>query len=340
MTASNVIEINAVKGFKSPMSLAVSAAFEGVDVAAEMEAIENFERPILAMGNVKETLGQDLDASKNDVWFVDPRELVVLENFNPRIHNQAYVEHVRSICESIKANGFYRDQPLGGFVQKVGDKRVVFVYAGHSRMAATMLAIAEGTEVAAVPVVIAPKGTTLEDLTFALIAGNNGKPLTFYESAIVVKRLASFNFPEEVIAQRTGLTPLAVTKRLELMGTPIELRQMVAEDKIAATLALEMFAKHGADVLVKLQEAEEQANSEGKTKITAKQANGVTKQMKFVKKSAPRLFEAVTTVQKDPGFQHLSKESQDLLNSLLAEIAKRATDKADKGEEGEERLAA
>ena len=51
---------------------------------------------------------------------------------------------------------------------------------------------------------VSPKGTSMEDLTVALVVGNNGEPLSLYEAAVVCKRLATFGWSSQEIARRLG----------------------------------------------------------------------------------------------------------------------------------------
>ena len=162
----------------------------------------------------------------------------------------------------------------------------------------------------------------MEDITVALVRGNGGKNLTYFESAIVCKRLVRYGMELDEIARRTGITVPLVKNRLQLMAAPAPLRELVANDKLSATLAIELLATHGDKVMEAINGAVEVASNEGKTKVRKAQTvqTDVFSRAKVVKKAAPKLYEAADLVFKDPGFSGLSQDTRDLLESLLEEI--------------------
>lgn len=271
---------------------------------------------ILVPGSIKSGM-KALDAGSRDLWQIDPTKLRVIAGFNPRVMNDEYRAHIRETADSIKTEGYFQDQPMAGYVATVDGEPVVYVYSGHTRLAATLLAISEGAEITRVPVVVSQAGLSMEDMTVALIRGNDGRSLTYYESAIVCKRLITYGFTEEMIAERTGITLPLVRNRLTLMAAPLRLREMVANESMSATLAIDLINSHGAQALEKAEEAKVRADEAGKTKI---RKAAPTPRSKFVKKSAPQLYAAAQIVFQDPGFGRLSPKVRELLKNLLTEI--------------------
>lgn len=285
---------------------------------SQLAVIEADFNTTLVAGSIKGAM-KAVEAGSRDLWQIDPRKLRVIEGFNPRVDNDAYRAHIRSIADSITAEGYYQDEPMAGYVAVVDGETVVYIYAGHTRLKSTLLAISEGVEIPRVPVVVSQAGLSMEDMTVALIRGNDAKTLTFYESAVVCKRLVKYGFTVEEIARRTGITVPLVKNRLALMAAPLKLREMVANDDIAATFALEMLSKHGDKALEKVEELQGRAKEDGKTKVRKAQT-APSPRFKFVQKSAPQLHTAVESVRRDPGFVHLSTEVQELLDGLLKQI--------------------
>jgi len=290
---------------------------------AQMKLIEQDFDKVLVAGSIKTAMKESGSGSR-DLWQVPIEQIKVIEGLNPRVFNDAYKAHIRSIADSIKSEGFYQDQALAGYVAKEEDgSQSIYVYSGHSRLAAAKLAIKEGAELQRLPVVVSTAGLDLEDITVSLIRGNGGKNLTYYESAIVVKRLAKMGLDLEEISRRTGITVALIKNRLALMAAPSKLREMVANDEISATLAIDMLNKHGSKVLEAIQGAVEVASTEGKNKVRKAQTVEKTDALnraKFLKKAAPQLYEAADLVRKDPGFASLSQDTRDKLEKLLAEI--------------------
>ena len=277
--------------------------------------MEDFDSNLTA-GNVKAAM-KDAGAVSADLWQVAPDRLRVLEGFNARVKNEAYTGRVRWIADSIKANGYYKDKPLSGFVAREDGVDVIYVTGGHRRHEAVHLAISEGVEVPHVPVVIKPKGTGMEDLTVDLIVGNEGEPLTTYEQAVVCKRLAGFGWDSKEIARRAGYsTAQYVDGLLALAAAPLPIRKMVIESVISATTAIDAIKKHGDKAVDVLLAAVVKA---GGGRVTAKAMPGADFK-KAVKKHAEPMYTALTKVKADPGFAGLSEEVRGILAELLAGI--------------------
>jgi len=279
--------------------------------------MEDFDNSLTA-GNVKAAM-KDVGAVSADLWQVEPTRLRVLEGFNARVKNEAYTGRVRWIADSIKANGYYKDKPLSGFVAREDGVDVIYVTGGHRRHEAVHLAISEGVEVPHVPVVIKPKGTGMEDLTVDLIVGNEGEPLTTYEQAVVCKRLAGFGWDSKEIARRVGYsTAQYVDGLLALAAAPLPIRKMVIESVISATTAIDAIKKHGDKAVDVLLAAVVKA---GGGRVTAKAMPGAEFK-KACKKAAEPMYTALTKVKADPGFAGLSEEVRGILAELLKGLPK------------------
>lgn len=227
----------------------------------------------LIPGNVKGAMTA-AEASSSDLWMVPMSEIRVIEGFNVRKHNDGYKAHIRALADSIKANGFYRNKALAGYVAKEtaedgSTTNVIYITDGHSRLAAAHLAAEEGADLSLLPVVVAPKGTSTEDLTVSLVTQNSGRPLEPLEVAEVCKRLVGFGWEEKQIAERLGFSKNHVTNLLALIAGPAPLRKMVEKGQVSATLAIETLKK-GTKAIEKLKETVSKASSEGKKKVTKK----------------------------------------------------------------------
>lgn len=286
---------------------------------SNLDLIEADFNTTLTAGSVKGAM-KNAGASSRDIWQLDPAKIKVFEGLNPRVMNEKYKAHIRSLADSIVSEGYYQSQPMAGYVEKVSGE--VYLYDGHSRLLAVKLAISEGAQIPRVPVTVSMEGLSVDDITVSLIRANSGKNLSYYESAIVCKRLIKSGFTTEEISTRTGINPQSVKARLDLMASPFKLREMVANEIISATLAIEMIAKHGGKALEQIEKAQESANEAGKTRVTKNQTqkSEIFERAKFVKKSAPRLYEAANAVLDDPGYKSLTDETRELIESLLAEI--------------------
>ena len=210
------------------------------------------------------------DAKRTDLWKVQREKIKVLDGFNVRIKNDDYLAQVRLIADSMKANGFFPDKPIAGFVAEVEGENVVYVIDGHTRLDAYDLAVSEGTELQGIPMVIKPKGTSMEDLTVALVVSNNGRQLTPYETALVCKRLVHYGMDESEVARRIGMSKQHVANLLMLVAAPREIGNFVQEGKVSASLAVATLKTHGSKAVEVLKEGLANAESVGKAKVTEK----------------------------------------------------------------------
>lgn len=223
----------------------------------------------LSPGKAKEAM-RDAGASSRDLYQVPIGELHIIEGFNVRTNGTEYREHIEGLAKSITENGFYQHKPLAGYVAVIDGKQTVCITDGHCRFQAAQEAIKQGAEIKSLPVVVSPKGTTMEDLTVALVTSNSGKPLTPYETGLVCKRLISFGWEEKEIAKRLGVAAQRVGDLLTLVAAPKSVRSLVMAGTVSASQAIDTIKKHGDKAPEKLAAGAEKAAASGKRKATRK----------------------------------------------------------------------
>lgn len=225
--------------------------------------------PDFVSGNTKVAM-KAADAKSRDLYMVPVAELTIMSEFNTRTKNAEYDAKVREIADSIKANGFYSHKPFAVIVVKVDGKDTIAVYDGHTRYDGLQLAISEGAAVERAPVVAAPAGTTLEDITVGLVTNNSGRQLDPMGIATVVKRLIGYGLEVSEIAKRIGFTPAYVGGLLSLVGAPKPIRDMVTAGTVSASLAVSTLRDEGEKAVAVLEKGLETAKAAGKTKVTKK----------------------------------------------------------------------
>lgn len=224
----------------------------------------------LTAGSAK-SAASDAKATKGEMLFVSPDLIVEIPGFNVRVETPDYKEHVKSTKDSIIANGFYPNKPLSVYAGKNGEgKNVFFLTDGHTRLRAVKEAIFEGAEITSIPVVVKPQTNTAEDLMVALVQDNEGRPLSPYERAVVVKRLEGYGWDDATIAQRLAVTPRYVSDLKVLAGAPAKVRDMVIKGKVSATEAIKQLRKDAGGAADTLMEGIKKAEAKGKAKATAK----------------------------------------------------------------------
>jgi ParB family transcriptional regulator, chromosome partitioning protein len=208
---------------------------------------------------------RDLAESKRDLLMFDPRKIQVEPGYNIRDLETADAKvKLQELARSIASEGV--KQPL--VVRLKGEE--VFVVAGHRRRIAALIAIDElGAEIAAIPCIPEPKGTSEADRCADLVTSNSGEPLTALEIAAVVKRLIGFGWEKVQIAKRLGWeTKQTVDNYLDLLAAPQDVQQMVRDNEVSPSLAMNVVRKHGDKAGETLANAKRQAASEGKSRVT------------------------------------------------------------------------
>lgn len=247
-----------------------------------------------------------------DLWKWPVDRIKVVDGFNVRERNKEYRDRVEAIKASILENGYMADKPIAGYVIEEDGQNTLIITDGHTRFEAVQTAIAAGAEIAEVPVVTKPRGTSMEDLTVALYTSNTGERLTPYETAKVCKRLIGYGMDEATIAQRLALTRTYVSSLLDLLAAPKAVRDMVSDGKVSASEALKTVKAHGKEAAKVLAKA---AKSATKERITAKDITKATDSL------PPFAQKALAWMVKNDGLVEFSDPDEFALK-MLADVCK------------------
>lgn len=198
---------------------------------------------------------------RKDMFQADPRVLKIRPGWNAR-HDSPDLRNANAeLRESIRANGVLEPLTI------IQDEETFYVTNGHRRLGAVMALIAEGVEIATVPVRLEERGTNEADHVLSMLTRNSGKPLTPLETAEVVKRLLGFGWDLAKVAAKTGFTPAHLDWLLKLLETPEPVKALVSQGDVSATLAVQVVRKAGAaDAPAILQAASNLAKADGKAK--------------------------------------------------------------------------
>lgn len=277
----------------------------------------------MLLGGIKEAM---TGVKSRDLWMLAVKDLHrvhVMEGLNVRVKDAALEAHVRSLANSMKSIGFKASRPLEVVVLEQDGKLQLTVTDGHCRLAAVRLAIAEGADIKAIPLVTLPsKGTNLPDLVAGLVLSNTGKELTAFEKSLVCKRLLNYGWSEAQIAERLDYSVANVNLLLDLASAPLSIVTMVQKGEVSANFAVETMRKHRGEALKVLQEGLAVAKSVGKKSVTKKYMPGAALEG-LVKRKAGSLYETMKGLTEDPGYSGLSEENRSKLDGLLADIAER-----------------
>lgn len=225
------------------------------------------------LGSIKGALERGMSAKARDLWMPSVKEIDkirVMDGLNVRVNDADLQAHVRKIADSMKVNGFKTSKPLEVFVvEKEDGSSVCYLADGHCRLAALRIALAEGAKILNIPIVTLPtKGIGLQDIIAGLYTSNTGKPLTTFETALVCKRLAGFNWTSAQIGEKLGFGAEYVDQLLEVVSAPISIVTMIQQGECSVGLALDMLRKHRGGAVDVLKQGLESAKRAGKKSVT------------------------------------------------------------------------
>lgn len=233
-------------------------------------------------------------ASSADLYMIHPDNIFTKEGFNIRVQNEAHEAKILWLMESIRNNGFDRTKPLPGYVALEGGEHRVYAIGGHRRLEAVRRLMDEGFAIEAIPMILKPRGTSMEDLTVDLYLDNETDPVDLYGQSILVKRLQGYGTPISRIAERMNMSVTKVNDLLQLAAAPSALRQLVIEGKVSGSLAIETIEKYGDKALDKLLAGLEKTTN---GKVTAKLLDDPHKVFtKKIKKEAPEMYNVLGAV--------------------------------------------
>lgn len=204
-------------------------------------------KPEFDFGNPEDAFSAVGEAGREAKIYRVPMENIhPVGDFNIRIHDAGYEAHLDSIATSILDNGFFQHRPLKVFVNKEGDLNLFMLADGYTRYNAAKRAVEKGAKINRLPVVVVPKGTSLDDLMIGLDADNDSRPLAPFEKAILAKRLQHLDNDEDEIASKLRISKQYVNDLLAIMAAPKALHNMITSGEVALQLASNLIKEHGS----------------------------------------------------------------------------------------------
>jgi ParB/RepB/Spo0J family partition protein len=167
---------------------------------------------------------------------------------NVRIDTPELREHIRTLANSIIAQGFLRSRPLT--VRQSGDRLIVV--DGNCRLLAVRLAMEEGAEIKNLPCVSEAPGTNDADRTCNMLLANSGMAHTPLEYAAAIKRLMSYGWSDTDVARKLGRSRQWVVNALETAALPADVQAQMVDGVVSATTARKMVKRDGAGAAAKI----------------------------------------------------------------------------------------
>jgi ParB/RepB/Spo0J family partition protein len=216
---------------------------------------------------------KDYMKGRRDIYMLNPFDIEIEPGFNARdISRPEVQEHIDNLAKSIKEIGLQRSLKVR---MKNGKPRLI---DGECRLRATLRAIeVYGAEIVAVPVTTTDKTMTDAEATLALVVENSGLDLNALEKSVVFKRLQTYGWSLNDIADRAMLSAVRVSQLIELAGVPEAVKDMIRSDEIAPTLAWSIAKENDFDeeaTIRCIKAAMSEAQRSGRKKVTARHVGG------------------------------------------------------------------
>lgn len=174
------------------------------------------------------------NTKRGDLYKIDPKNIFVEEGFNKRM-NFGDQEDM-DLKASIKERGVL--SPLTCY-KKEGKEEGYVLIDGERRWRMTMELIAEGCNIARVPVIIERK-KSIEERTFEMLLLNDGKRFRPIELAEAYKRLKQYGYTDQEIAKQIGKSVTHVKDMLNLTNVSKELKDDIKKGDISASTIVKL----------------------------------------------------------------------------------------------------
>ncbi|WP_019025304.1 MULTISPECIES: KorB domain-containing protein [unclassified Thioalkalivibrio] len=204
-----------------------------------------------------------IDVRKSNQFYAHPKDLHEINGFNPRDYEREDLKrHIRALADAYTAGRYV--EPVA--VQVIDGR--IYIRDGHCRRRAMLLAIEEGADLGPQPV-IEFRGDEIEADALVLTS-QSGMKLTPIEVAAMYSRMKNRGKTEDDIARIVGKTTQHVRMSLEMHTMPDAIKDLVSQEVVSATLALQTYQKHGTKAVEMLQDGVEEVLRSGKGRLTRK----------------------------------------------------------------------
>ena len=264
---------------------------------------------------------RDIKVSGRDQLMIDPKLVAIEKGHNPRNYslpeNRAHLDELKA---SIREVGI--KVPL--LVRWDAAARQCVLVDGECRLRAVLELIKdEGLEILAVPTVQVPGDNEAERLITSLTA-NMGKPLSKWEIGIAFQRFTGWGWDVGRIARRMGYTERYVKESIELSDAPEDVKQLLSQQAVTPSLALQHIRVDGAAAGEGLRGKVERARANAASKEKANPARSGKG-----RRGRPRKENKVVTATREKKSNRISFEKKEV--EVIKEALKMGREQPDAG---------
>lgn len=165
--------------------------------------------------------------TRSDIYRVDPRSIVVRDNFNSRVDFGDIAELANQIAKDGVLNPLH--------VQRIKDNEgneKFYLVDGERRYRAIQYNIEHGIDIPNVPVLLVNKDIPQQDLIRIQIQCNEGKNFTEYEYGVAYKKLVDLGMTTSQISEFVGKPQWHVSSCLAHLNRDERVQELLNDGKI------------------------------------------------------------------------------------------------------------
>lgn len=205
----------------------------------------------------------------NEIFSIDPRNIVIPDGFNSRVN----FGDINELAEQIKECGMLNPVTVQAKQTEDGEKYTLI--DGERRYRAIMQLIEEGEKINYIKAIIIPSSLTMKELYQQQAMRNEGKNFNEYEWAILARKIQSDcgidNASE--IAKMLGKNPGVVLYWLQILDMPEDFQDLVRTNQLGGSDLRRILQANGRDFDKARKDIEllrEKAEETGEKKLSLK----------------------------------------------------------------------
>ncbi len=256
---------------------------------------------------------KEVKVGVTDVFKLRPHDIHLEEGFNVRRDSEELQKHIEWLSHSIEDKGI--ETPLKIYK----NDGLYYLVSGHCRMAAVEMAVARGAtgdNVEKIPCMVTRDNELAR--TISLHTDNTGLRLDMLGKSDLVARMGMMGVARKQIAENLGFTVTHVEDLFILFEADKELKQMIDQGQISATVVVDTVRTKGVDALEIIKCAAQVAGEAGSKKVTSKHIDQKPKGIDYRKhgKEAFGLLKAIVDAQSDGDMQAALADASMFIENL------------------------
>lgn len=243
--------------------------------------------------------------TKSELYRIDPRNIVVVENFNCRCS----FGDIDALAEEIRAQGVLNPITVIPFTDDNNQEKYRLV-DGERRYRAVMKLLEEGEEIARIPALFVSKSLTDEELLVQQALRNEGKTFTPYEWGMLELRLKEkCGLTITEISKKLGRNAGSISRDLSYLELIPELQQMLKDEIVSGpTLDRVLKTNNGdqnitLDILKRLNETRDENKTISLRSFNKEPQQVLKKETAAIAKGLDLFFKYYGNAQKENGVE-------------------------------------